>query len=346
MPQPHRFVRPLACLIPLTLTLGCVTVPRGDRAIPPDVPVELNKVTHPEYVIEAPDILQITAIQLLPRQPYQVQALDTLSVSVLNIQPNEPISGLFIIDPEGMLNLGPQYKSIRVVGMKQDEIQKAIELSLMEYGFKKPQVSVSVAQIRGVQQIAGEHLVRADGTVYLGTYGSVRVTGLTLTEARIKIEQQLAATIQDPKITLDVLAYNSKVLYVIFDGAGAGQQVYRLPITGNETVLDAISKVNGLGFVSDKQHIWVARPAPPGGGCDQVLPVDWVGVTTKGQTATNYQLLPGDRVFVKAYAATTLDYTMARAFAPIERLLGITLLGSSTYQSLTNSNNNNNRNNP
>ena len=31
---------------------------------------------------------------------------------------------------------------------------------------------------------------------------------------------------------------------------------------------------------------------------DPVLPADWVGITTMGHTATNYQLMPGDRVYV------------------------------------------------
>lgn len=316
---------------------GCAHAPpRGDQIVPPDVPVELNKVTQPEYVIEVPDILSINAIQAVPRQPYKIQAFDALSVTALYTLPNKPLAGVFAVDPEGVLDLGPDYKRVRVAGMTAQEAERAIEahLASKEVGLAKPMVSVTVAQTRGLQQIGGEHLVRADGTVYLGTYGSVRVVGLTLTQARQKIEAHLGAFLHEPEITLDVLAYNSKVLYVIFDGAGVGQQVTRLPFTGNETVLDAISQMNGLGPVSDKNYIWVARPAPPKGGCDQILPVDWNGITMRGQTATNYQLMPGDRLYVKAYRATTLDTTLARVFAPVERVFGITLLGTSTLRQI------------
>lgn len=346
----------LAALLPITGS-GCLcggrfnmprTPPRGDQIIPPDVPVEMSKVTHPEYVIEAPDILQISSIQAVPRQPYKIQSFDTLAVTVLNTLPNNPIEALYVVGPEGFIDFGPTYKRVKVVDLSPEDAQKAIETHLMskDIGLLKPVASVTVAQTRGMQQIAGEHLVRADGTVYLGVYGNVRVTGLTLTQAKAKIEEHLTTFLHKPEITLDVLAYNSKVLYVIFDGAGAGQQVYRLPITGNETVLDAISQVNGLGPVSDKHHLWVARPAPPKSDCgDQVMPVDWVGITTRGRTETNYQLLPGDRLYVKAYTATTLDYTMARIFAPVERVFGIVLLGTSTVQSFSNRNGFGNNNN-
>ena len=73
---------------------------------------------------------------------------------------------------------------------------------------------------------------------------------------------------------MDVPAYNSKVYYVILDGGGAGQQVVRLPVTGNETVLDAIGQVNGLRPVSEPAPD-LGRPARSGRGARQILPVDW-----------------------------------------------------------------------
>ena len=103
---------------------------------------------------------------------------------------------------------------------------------------------------------------------------SVSGAGRTLHEVRACIEQHLAAYLQDPEINGDVLSYNSKVVYVITDGGGYGEQVVRLPVTGNETVLDAVSQIDGLSQVSSKR-IWVARPAPAGTECAQVLDVHW-----------------------------------------------------------------------
>jgi hypothetical protein len=138
--------------------------------------------------------------------------------------------------------------------------------------------------------------------------------------------------------SVDVLAYNSKVYYVITDLAGNGDQVTRLPITGNETVLDAISLnavrpgVNGLSPVSSKHHIWVARPDCH--GHEQILPVNWPGISQHAETATNYQILPGDRVFVKADTLRSTYTTVDKVLAPIERIFGVTLLGSETVNSI------------
>ena len=135
-------------------------------------------------------------------------------------------------------------------------------------------------------------------------------------------------------VIVDVIAYNSKRYYVILDGGGYGEQVYPFPIYGSETVLDAIGNVNGLHAVASKRNIWVARRCPHPGQPWQILPVDWVGITQHGITVTNYQVMPGDRIYVKAQKLVTIDTNLARILTPIERLLGVTLLGASTVNNI------------
>lgn len=327
----------LAAVVGLALSTGCASRQQIYPASTP-LPAELKKVTLPEYVIEPPDILLIDALQLVPLPPYHVQPLDVLAIQVQNAIPESPIANMYQVDPDGTVNLGAAYGSVPVAGLTAAEARTAVEKHLAKI-VKEPLVDLTLAQGRGVQQVRGEHLVRPDGSISLGTYGSVRVAGLTMPQAKAAIEATLARSIQSPEVSVDVAAYNSKIYYVIFDGGGMGQQVYRLPVTGNETVLDAIGQVNGLGPVSSEHHIWVARPSPEG-ECDQVLPVDWVSITTLGRTATNYQLLPGDRVFVKAQPLVTIDTHLARILSPIERLLGVTLLGTETVQTLEGQRNN------
>ena len=100
---------------------------------------------------------------------------------------------------------------------------------------------------------------------------------------------------------------------------------------GNERVLDAISQVNGLSQVSSKK-IWIARPAPHNFGCQQILPIEWDAITQGAQTATNYQLMPGDRLFVAEDEMITFSNIVAKVTAPIERIAGIMSLGSSTIR--------------
>ena len=326
---------------PLLLALGlagsgCQTCCPAEHTISPNGPIphELDKIAQPTYTIETPDILLIDTVRAVPKPPYHVAPLDSIVVSATGVLPDEPINGAYGVQPEGTVNLGPSYGSVSVVGLTLDEARAAIEKQLKET-FKNAQVRVAMGVVGGVQQIRGEHLVRPDGTVGLGKYGSVFVSGLNLDQAKAALEEHLSKYLLGPEVSLDVYAYNSKAYYIVTDGGGYGEQVYRFPSTGNETVLDALSQINGLPAVASKKRIWVARPSPPEAGCDQVLPVDWQAITRGGSTATNYQLMPGDRIFVEAEPLITLDSELARLFSPVERVFGITLLGSAVVHSIS-----------
>jgi polysaccharide export outer membrane protein len=270
---------------PHELGAGVMVPPQGA------VPRELDKITLPPYVIEAPDQLLIEVVQR-GRVPE--------------------------LDNQGKQLMGPDGKPL----------------------FKE------VTDRLPVQAISGPFQVRLDGTVGLGFWGSVPVSGLTLEQAAEAIRNHV---VQNPAlrdfstnpqsivVIIDVIAYNSKRYYVIFDGGGfaAGEQVLSFPITGSETVLDAMSNVAGLPDVASKRNIWVARRTPHPGQPWQILPVDWVGMTQHGITVTNYQVMPGDRIYVKAQKLVTVDRTLARVFAPIERMFGITLLGTSTVNQIS-----------
>ena len=112
---------------------------------------------------------------------------------------------------------------------------------------------------------------------------------------RLKGNCRTTSTIR--KSSVDIFAYNSKKYYIITQGAGFGDNVDEAPITGNETVLDAIAHVGGLSQLSSTK-IWIARPAPNGVGCEQILPVNWQDISQGASTATNYQIMPGDRLFI------------------------------------------------
>ena len=308
--------------------------PKSEPADNALLPKELNKVTMPPYTVEAPDLLLIDAQRLIPLPPYKIEPLDVLYVYAPKALDKEPINGPYPVDPDGTINLGTTYGgSLRVNDLTVPEIEKLVSDRLKRtLTPENAVVTVSLAQSRGVQQIRGEHLVQPDGTVSLGLYGSVYVAGMSKPQIKQAIEAHLARYIYRPEVSVDVSAYNSKFYYVITDFAGSGESVTRIASTGNETVLDAMSLVGGLSSVSSKR-IWVARPAPTGSG-DQILPVDWRGITRRGTTSTNYQILPGDRVFVMGAPLVKVDSAISRVTAPLERILGTTLFGYTTVRTI------------
>lgn len=298
-----------------------------------DVPKETAKSSLPFYFLEPPDIINVEAIHLAPKAPYRLRVFDILAVDVIGAPPEYPISGGFAVEPGGEIQLGNDYGTVRVEGLSVEEAQEAIRRHLSgtdenQVGrLSNPIVSVKLARMGDMQQIAGNHTIGPDGYITLGSYGRVYVNGLTVDECRDAVEFHLSKHLEHPQVAVDIFSYNSKGYYVIFQSAGMGERILKFPFTGNENVLDAIANTEGLQPNSSKR-IWVARPV---GNTNKpvILPVDWVDITAYGRPDTNYQLLPGDRVFVVEDRFTQLDGTLAKIFAPFERIMGFSILGAS-----------------
>ena len=178
-------------------------------------------------------------------------------------------------------------------------------------------------------------------------------TGLTITEAKEKIVLHLRQYLKDETLGLfkydeqkkdyvevdpdksssvfiDVAAYNSKVYYVQGDVGSPG----RLPITGNETVLDAINYAGGLTPTASLQNIRLVRPAPPGACCEQTLPVNLSAIINVGDSTTNYQLMPGDRLVVYRDPIVRTAVFIDRLAGPFNSVLNGMLQYSFTARSV------------
>ncbi|MGC8640414.1 MAG: polysaccharide biosynthesis/export family protein [Isosphaeraceae bacterium] len=154
--------------------------------------------------------------------------------------------------------------------------------------------------------------VQQDGVIDLGFLGDVYVVGLTLEQIEQRIAQQLTQIanqkgqkLEEPyRVSVRLANSQSKFYYVM----GTVQNQGRFPIKGGDTVLDAIIQA-GLKSNSLPEKAFLVRPHRPG-ECDQVLKIDWCGIRERGDTLTNYQLFPGDRVIVPGTRPPSLIATL------------------------------------
>jgi len=159
----------------------------------------------------------------------------------------------------------------------------------------RPLTSIGATGPLPDRSIDGLYRVEADGTIDLRQYGKVQVADKTLTQAERDIQQHLATFFAAAEVSLEVAADESEVYYIILDGAGQGDTVWRVPCDGSETVQTAVRIAAGSPRRSIA-NIWIARPSVGGAGYEQVLPIRWNATTASA--SPNYQLGPGDAVFV------------------------------------------------
>jgi polysaccharide biosynthesis/export protein len=321
----------------LAIASGCHPIdfytPSLQKSVPLELepPRELSMVSLPLYCIEPPDVLYIDITTLVPRPPYRIDPLDVLQINAAGTLREAPIRGRYRVDVDGTMDLGMPYGTVRVAGLTIEEAEKEVFRSL-QLILKSPAVSLTLFQSAAVEQLSDIYRVAPDGTVNLGRFGAVHVSGKTVVEAKKAIENHLAHYFDSPQVGVEVRDYNSKSYYVVSESLIGNQSMWQFPITGNETVLDAIARAPRFAHISAKT-IFVARPTPGGLGQEQVLPVDWDAVAHDGITDTNYQLMPGDRVYVVDDSAVAVNTVVNKLVDPVSRLMSTLNLGLTTTHS-------------
>jgi protein involved in polysaccharide export with SLBB domain len=122
---------------------------------------------------------------------------------------------------------------------------------------------------------------------------------------------------QSTHVFVAVTAFNSANYYVLGDLVVPG----RLPITGNETVLDALRYAGGLVPTAEPKDIRLVRPGRDGMPA-RVYPVDLSAIEERGDVRTNYQLFPGDRLIVGRNEVVKKTVEIDRLAAPLQAIAG------------------------
>ena len=173
----------------------------------------------------------------------------------------------------------------------------------------------------------GDQTIMPDGMISLGKYGQHQAAGKTLGQLQDEIQDIVdryeqrrrdeATTsrrletaspsdripetpLQDVQpdvgpITVRLIGLESLGYYVLGEVNSPG----RFVLTGRETVLDAIIEAGGITDEANRHQIILSRPSSP---CGErvVVPICYDHITQLGDTSTNYQIRPGDRVFVSS----------------------------------------------
>lgn len=153
---------------------------------------------------------------------------------------------------------------------------------------------VQPADLDSPVRLPGDQPVLPDGTINLGRYGRVKVAGMIVDEIEAAVRGQIEVEKKDVgPITVRLVTRISKVYYVLGEVNSPGA----FSLNGRETVLDGIIAAGGLTDSASRQQIILSRPTHPD-GCRVVLPICYREIVQLGDTSTNYQLAPGDRIFV------------------------------------------------
>ncbi|WP_158222715.1 polysaccharide biosynthesis/export family protein [Rhodopirellula sp. MGV] len=169
-------------------------------------------------------------------------------------------------------------------------------------------------------RLSSDQTVQQDGTIELGGYGRLKVAGMSAEEIQSQVQGVVTRTelakrqrkvelashrgnslglpvepaeSEDFGVTVRLVNKESALFYVMGEVNAPGSY----PLVGHETVLDAIIAAGGLTDRSNDHKIILTRPQPDGQE-RAIYPVCYQQILQLGDVSTNYQLMPGDRIYV------------------------------------------------
>ncbi len=129
--------------------------------------------------------------------------------------------------------------------------------------------------------------VDGGGYIQLPRAGLIHVAGLTLAQARAKIQESLRKYVKDPWVVVEVAAFRSKPLYLLGQFKTPGTFYMERPLN----LVQGIAM--GSGFESDA-YLRGARLNRN----NKIMPVDVYDLLLNGNPKQNIWLKPGDTIFI------------------------------------------------
>ena len=258
-----------------------------------------NKILDPaKEISQAPgrSIQAPTESTKAPLEVYIIEIGDTILIEATDFDATVQLPGDQVVKPDGYISLGESGR-LMVMNKTIEQIQAEAQMQIDQHVRRELEVEFELKR-RQRQAERDRERLRSSRSRNNDAKNDDDQDDLEL-GTREEEEQLLVLqrAINDARLKNTISArlvnWDSKRIYVLGEVNSPGSFIF----IGNETVLDAILEAGGLNTNANHHQIIVSRPSSCG-ECRTVMQVCYDQVVQLGDTSTNYQLQPGDRVFV------------------------------------------------
>ena len=178
----------------------------------------------------------------------------------------------------------PQYAKAE---MERYRIQVDDELRVRVLSINKEGTEIFNAGGSNTNTAANTYRVYTDGTIDLPFISSVHVEGLTLSEAKEKIREQIQTFIVDAEV---IVALSNNYFYILGDAGKGGFMLYKEKVT----IFQALAMSGGIAKVGSRKHVYIMRKDKE--GKTQVRDFDIRSITVLD--SEYYYIQPNDIIYV------------------------------------------------
>lgn len=162
-------------------------------------------------------------------------------------------------------------------------------------------------------EVSGQYMINNEGKIQYEFVGDVVIEGMVKDQVKDKIAELLGTYIVAPDVTVKIVGYNSKVVYVVGEVGAPGKIFMRGDtITVREALVQA-----GLPLLTASTRKGKLI-TPSSDGNPKKLKVDVYALLYEGDLRENMVMVPGDTLYVPATGLTKV----MRAIQPVASPIG------------------------
>jgi polysaccharide export outer membrane protein len=158
--------------------------------------------------------------------------------------------------------------------------------------------------------------VRPDGYVSIDLLGDIQVEGKTVQEIRKEITSRITDFIVAPDVAVTLVQSNSRRFYVLGQVSRPGV----FPLIGRVTVTEALAQAGGATILASLNTSRLVRPEEDSPGA---YAIHYDDIVKKGDLATNYELQPGDLIYVPPGLPARIGFAIQSIFYPVQAIFGL-----------------------
>lgn len=140
-------------------------------------------------------------------------------------------------------------------------------------------------------ELSGQVAVRPDGKVSLALLNDIQAAGYSPTKLAGQIADKLKQYVTDPRVTVTVVAMNSRRIFIMGEVTRAGA----FPMLPNMTLMQALSSAGGFSPYANMKKMYLLRNE---NGKATKIPINYKALISGNAPEQNIPLRPGDTIVV------------------------------------------------
>ena len=180
-------------------------------------------------------------------------------------------------------------------------------------------------EIRDQPEFSGDFIVGFDGRIQYNYLGDVPIAGMTKYEVQQVLEKLLQQYVRVPVVTVTIVQYNSKVVYVIGEVNRPGKYIMRGDtIKLREAILAAGLPTHHAAL--SRTHVIKPDLENP-----LVRKINLKRILYKGKLAQDVDLYPGEIIVVPSTVLSSINNFLSELLNPVTRAAAAAAIGVGVY---------------